>query len=175
MDCKYQQLLLTFTSWNSSIASSLVNPIWYRKSEGMLGKCGFMDGWCEAMIVILGERQTEKKQEKELKLCLALDLQDQGWFELLKTFIFNAHTLNLKSSNQPRGLPHWVIGSTKMAEVSASRISSPSSLVKRLLRLVKQYESAIVRDPSFATKIEVFLKVSAYLIPGSWKLISIVN
>lgn len=51
----------------------------------------------------------------------------------------------------------------KMAE---DRNRDKNSFVKSLIRLAKQYEAAVVRDPSFATKIEVFLKISGYLIPG---------
>ena len=45
--------------------------------------------------------------------------------------------------------------------------SSNKSVRKTLLRLAKQYELAVVRDPSFATKIEVGLRVMSYLIPGN--------
>ncbi len=44
--------------------------------------------------------------------------------------------------------------------------SSTASLKAVLKRLAKQYELAVVRDPSFATRIELGLKISSYLIPG---------
>ena len=48
----------------------------------------------------------------------------------------------------------------------ADRIMTGLSWKAAVVKLAKQYELAVVRDPSFATKIEVVLRISSYLIPG---------